>query len=167
LWRLGPAGVALVRCDGQELSLDPHVVVDIDIAARAAREVLAGAGSPLPATALETLRADGELLADWYDDWVIFERERFRQLRLHALEELCSRLSGEGHHAMATDAGLAAIASEPLRESAHRVLIGAHLREGNAGEALRQYNLCSDLLRRELGLAPSAALEQLVAHLHR
>ncbi|MGH8905015.1 MAG: hypothetical protein ACRD0K_00470 [Egibacteraceae bacterium] len=31
----------------------------------------------------------GDLLPDWYDDWVLIERERFHQLRLHALEALC------------------------------------------------------------------------------
>ena len=167
LWRLGPQGAWIVRCEGQELSLDPHVVVDVDVVGRAARDVLEHPDRPVPASVLELLRTGGELLVDWYEDWVVFERERVRQLRLHALEELCGRLSAAGRHALAADVGLAAVASEPLRESAHRMLIGAYLREGNAVEALRQYELCRGLLRRELGLAPSAALEQLVAHLPR
>ena len=48
------------------------------------------------------------------------ERERFRQLRLHALERLCEDLTAAGSYAAAAEAGFAAIASEPLRESAHR-----------------------------------------------
>ena len=40
----------------------------------------------------------GELLPDWYDDWVLLERERFRQLRLHALDALCDDLTRAGRH---------------------------------------------------------------------
>ena len=37
-----------------------------------------------------------ELLPGWYDDWVIFERERIRQQLLHALEILSRRLVSRG-----------------------------------------------------------------------
>jgi hypothetical protein len=36
-----------------------------------------------------------DLLPAWDDDWLVLERERHRQLRLHALENLSARLSGE------------------------------------------------------------------------
>jgi DNA-binding SARP family transcriptional activator len=165
LWRLGSASAGLVRCHGSELSIDPAVAVDVDIVSRSARALLDEPDAPVPSTAFGSLRDDGDLLPDWYDDWVLIERERFRQLRLHALEALCLRLTGEGRHAQATEAGLAAVASEPLRESAHRALIAAHLGEGNACEALRQYQFCKLLLRCELGVEPSMQLELLVGHL--
>jgi DNA-binding SARP family transcriptional activator len=41
-----------------------------------------------------------------------------------------------------------------------------HLAEGNAGEALRQYDAFRRLLRSELGLPPSPAMRRLVAELH-
>jgi DNA-binding SARP family transcriptional activator len=47
------------------------------------------------------------------------------------------------------------VAVEPLRESAHRALIGAHLAEGNRVEALRQLARLRHLLREELGVEPS------------
>lgn len=165
LWRLGRPAGEIVRAQGPWLSIDPAVEVDVDIATRTARGLLDQPDRSETTTALAQLRDEGDLLADWYDDWVLIERERFRQLRLHALEALCRRLSGEGRHAYATEAGLAAVASEPLRESAHRALIAAHLNEGNAGEALRQYRVCQALLRDELGLEPSEQLKLLVAHL--
>jgi DNA-binding SARP family transcriptional activator len=105
---------------------------------------------------------DGDLLPGWYDDWVLFERERLRQLRLHALETLALALAAEGRFAAAVEAGLAAIRTEPLRESAHRVVVRVHLAEGNLTEALRQYELCRRLFRAELGLEPSALLTDLV-----
>jgi DNA-binding SARP family transcriptional activator len=104
-----------------------------------------------------------ELLPDWYDEWVLLERERFRQLRLHALEAVCERLVQEGRYAQALMAGLAAVAVEPLRESAHRLVVRAHIEEGNLYEAYRQYRSCAELLESELGLAPSPAMQALVA----
>ena len=58
--------------------------------------------------------------------------------------------------------GLAAVAGEPLRESAHRALITAYLAEGNRSEALRQYRFFRHLLADELGLEPSPLMESLV-----
>ena len=104
----------------------------------------------------------GDLLPDWYDEWVITERERFRQLRLHALEALCKHFSVEGKSWLAVEAGLSAVAAEPLRESAHRALIEAHLAEGNRSEAIRQFDLFQRLLHEELGIEPSRSLALLV-----
>ena len=162
LWRLGQLRSSLLCCHGPRLAIEPAVRVDIDVATRSARALGDRTDTPVPQIVLTQLRDDGELLPDWYDDWVLIERERFRQMRLHALEALCNRLSREHRHSQATEVGLAAVASEPLRESAYRALIAAHLREGNAVEALRQYRLFKGLLRRELGLDPSPQLELLV-----
>ena len=106
-----------------------------------------------------------DLLPDWYEEWVSVERERFRQLRLHALDALCEQLTSAGRFAPAIEVGMAAVAAEPLRESAHQRLIEAHLAEGNRGEAIRQYCLCRRLLRDRLGLRPSNQLENLVREL--
>jgi len=167
LWRLGQPAGALVCCEGQRLSLNPDVEVDIRDASSIARRLLGDADVAVTQTAFAALRDAGELLPDWYDDWVLVDRERFRQLRLHVLERLCLRFSDEGRYANATEAGLAAVASEPLRESAHRALIEAHLAAGNPCEALRQYEICRRLLRRDLDLAPSAVLEGLIGPLRR
>jgi DNA-binding SARP family transcriptional activator len=67
-----------------------------------------------------------------------------------------------GRFGEAVQAGLAAVKAEPLRESAQRSLIRAHLAEGNLGEALRQYHSFRRLLLEELGVGPSAELEDLV-----
>src|SRR4029077_344554 len=105
----------------------------------------------------------GELLPDWYDDWVMVERERLRQLSLHALEALAEQLLEVGRLGAALEAALEAVAMEPLRESAHRLLIRIHLAEGNGAEAIRESELCGRLLRDQLGLEPSPQLARLVA----
>jgi len=162
LWRLRHPSCRLVEATVRNLALDPDVIVDLREATCRAQRVLAGRHEPGDLTALI---AAGELLPDHYDDWVMIERERFRQLRLHALERLCEECRDAGRFAEATEAGLAAVATEPLRESAHRVLIRTHLAEGNAGEAARQYRVYRDLARNELGVAPSSRLRTLVGSL--
>ncbi len=91
---------------------------------------------PEQADGLEDSDLHGDLLPDWYDDWVLVERERLRQLRLHALERLAERAIGEARYGQAIDIALTAIQADPLRESAHRMLIRAHAAEGNSSLAI-------------------------------
>jgi DNA-binding SARP family transcriptional activator len=116
----------------------------------------------VPAHLAVTLIVSDDVLPDWYDDWLDTERERFRQIRLHALERLCERLTVERRFGEALQAGLAALRTEPLRESAHRAMIGMHLAEGNLGEAVRQYEACERLLWSQLGVKPARQTSELI-----
>ena len=108
----------------------------------------------------------GDLLPGWYDDWIVLERERFRQLRLRALDTLCERLAEAGCLDAALEAGLAAVAGEPLRESSHRAVVRVHLADGNVAEAIRQYRLYRQLLHDHLGLEPSGQMTELLPRVH-
>jgi DNA-binding SARP family transcriptional activator len=164
MWRVPSLhGRAIVAGTATHLGLRPEVRVDY-------HETLAWAtalvnGQPRDDLALWHGHSgvSQELLPDWYDEWVLLERERFRQLRLHALEAVCERLVEQGRYAQALMAGLAAVAVEPLRESAHRLVVRAHIGEGNLYEAYRQYRSCAALLESELGLKPSPAMQALAA----
>jgi DNA-binding SARP family transcriptional activator len=160
LWQLGRLGRHLVEASKSHLRLSVSVAVDL-------REVMATAWRLVRPVVPEGGGIDAaifshDLLPDWYEDWVVLERERFRQLRLHALEALCRWLSLVGRHADAVQAGLVAVSGEPLRETAHRTLIEAHLAEGNLVEARRQYEWFRRLLIQELGAEPSDGLARLV-----
>jgi DNA-binding SARP family transcriptional activator len=161
LWRINRCGHPLVAADTRALRLMPDVVVDLRESARSAQKVVRGEVKG-GAVRVDELNA-GDLLPGWYDEWVVTEREHFRQLRLHALEKLCEQLTDEARFGEAVEAGQAAVAGEPLRESAHRVLIRAYLTEGNRGEALRQYEACQRVLRHELGIDPSPITQALLA----
>jgi DNA-binding SARP family transcriptional activator len=166
LWRANRSGHHLISVVSSQLALAPAVNVDVQEARGQARRLVEGAAE-VDELSLDRNVLAGELLPDWYDDWVLIERERHRQLGLHALETLASRLVELGRFGEAADAALAAVASEPLRESAHRTLIGVHIAEGNVSEALRQYEVCRWLLNDRLGLKPSPKIDELVRGLTR
>jgi DNA-binding SARP family transcriptional activator len=164
VWRLKEVADGLVDADQSELGLTRDVQVDLHRLKAESGRVLDDETGGTSLTA-DIAALTGDLLPDWYDDWVLVERERVRHLRLHALETLCDELSLRDHYAAAVRAGLAAVMVEPLRESAHRVLIAAHLRAGNQHEALREYEGYRRLLLSEIGLPPSPRIDALVAPL--
>ena len=160
LWRFKGGRQVLRDSDGQ-LSLVEEVTVDVDQMRTAALQLTStndfNTDDDPPTTTFEA-----DLLPAWYDEWLIIDRERIRQLRLHALEALAARRIRVGDYAASLDAALAAVRAEPLRESAHRCVIEAHLAEGNVAEARRQFETCRAILARELGIAPSAAVISLI-----
>ena len=162
LWRLGRLCRGAVTTTPARVAISSHVTIDV-------RRYWAVAGAlvdhaPLSAvdrhSFTDLMRA--ELLPGWYDDWVILERERLRQRGLRALEWLSARWLEQGAYASALDAALAAIAAEPLRESAYEAAARIHLAEGNLIQARRQYEACLQLLSDELGTEPSREFADLV-----
>ena len=162
LWRLGRITYPLVSLTSDHMSLSPAIEVDLRAGEALAHRVLdpSQALDEVAAVNEEALTAD--LLPDWTEDWVLMERESYHQLRLRALEALCRRLSAKGRSGQAVQAGMAAVAGEPLRESARSALIQAHIAEHNIDAALREYESFRRLLEEELGLEPSADLQGLV-----
>ena len=148
-----PAGLLEERADGL-LALDPAVEVDLDEAMALVRTLADGAGRPEGVPA-DLPRARALLAADILPGdpapWLAVERERFRQIRLNAVEELSAALSAAGRHADAVAVAEDAVRTAPSRESARRALIEAHLAQGEIAEAVAQYDEYQDLLRSSVG----------------
>jgi len=167
LWRLGGRDNRLLCNRDDTVRLQEAVRVDVDDMLARARGLLAAeVGTEFEVTAdLRDCLAlfEHELLPGWWDEWVLAERERLRVLQLHALERLAERLLSARDYAHALECCLLLIRAEPFRESAHRLLIAAHVAEGNLAAAVRHYRGFRDLLREELGLGPSSQMDSLMA----
>jgi len=160
VWRLNQIVPGVIAVKPTRLQLAAFVDTDVaEFVGQATASLSAGdkPGSPPPDPRVH------ELLPGWYDEWLVFERERLRQLSLHVLEHAARQLCAAGRYAIALDLALAAIRGEPLRESAHRTAIEVHLAEGNVGEAMRMYRQFRRLLAEQLGVGPSPALTRLIA----
>lgn len=164
LWRLQGAGCEVIEVRNGELRLAPSLRVDYREAALLSRALLDGRAADLGAVADWAVLA-GELLPDWDEEWVAVEREHHRQLSLQAMEALSERMLAAGTLPQALEVALAVFAREPLRETAHRLMIRVHLADGNAFEAIRQYHLYERLALTRIGIRPSPQMRELVSGL--
>lgn len=109
---------------------------------------------------LTPLAAD--ILPGWTAAWIAVERERFRQLRLHAVEERSLRLVAAERFDAAVELAQSAVRAAPSRESARKALIEAHLAQGNIAAAVDQYDQYQELLRSSIGGPVSSGLDGLI-----
>lgn len=172
LWRLRCAGIDVVLADKRSLILDPAVDVDVHLVAAWAYRLISGQPTPDDLAVSDGRLRDSHgatvimdacrLLSTWNEDWAVLERERLRQRVLHALEAAARLLALDGRAAEAVRVAALAVAVDPLRESAHRSLLEAHLAAGDRPSALAAYASFRDLSRSRLGIEPSRRLTEVL-----
>ncbi|MCH8913078.1 MAG: hypothetical protein IIA33_05860 [Planctomycetes bacterium] len=115
----------------------------------------------------------GDLLAgltfeqDSLDAWCAAERTRLRDQFYEALATLTSHYVDTLNLDAAIETGRRLVGLDPLREDAHRSLMRIYQRVGRRADALKQYRLCVDILRRELNVEPEAATTRLYQEIRR
>jgi SARP family transcriptional regulator, regulator of embCAB operon len=99
----------------------------------------------------------------WLDDW----RRRLDDVRVRGLECFAAARLGLGGPTLpqAADCARQLIDLAPFRETGHLILMEALERSGNAAEALRAYDRLRVMLRDELGVAPSPAVQNVYQRL--
>jgi DNA-binding SARP family transcriptional activator len=160
LWRLHRAGANVVFGGEDRLGLR-GVVVDLNLLLDLARRLIRHP-DPDDLARLTLLIGCGDVLPAWDEEWVVADRERFRLMRLEALERAASALIVERRLGEAVIVAVAAVRSDPLRESARRVLMEAYFSQGNVGDAIRCYRSFCALLQAEFGVRPTSAMDDLL-----
>lgn len=90
-----------------------------------------------------------------FEEWLLAQRVRYRELALHTLHTLTEHHLSRGEYGRAIDSATRLLALDGWREEAHRQLMLALVRSGQRRAALAQYETCRRLLDQELGVAPS------------
>jgi DNA-binding SARP family transcriptional activator len=159
LWRLngGNEHRAIVST-GSSLALHPDVSVDVVELERRGWALIDGV--PSPTTRLLDTSFSHELLPGWYEDWVIIERERLRQLQIRFLEALVDQLRRVGDFARAIDHAMRLVAIDPLRERSQLALIHALAAEGSWGQARSQAAKYRLLMTDTFGCRPTATFTE-------
>jgi DNA-binding SARP family transcriptional activator/energy-coupling factor transporter ATP-binding protein EcfA2 len=152
--------------DAASVAIDPaHVEVDTATFERLASETTL--------TALERAAAlyEGDLLLglsvreDAFEEWLGAERERLRQRAIGVFTRLLEQQTAKTRSEAAIDTALRLFALDPTQETVHRSLMRLYASQGRRAAALRQYQLCVDVLQRELGVEPENATRALYQEL--
>jgi SARP family transcriptional regulator, regulator of embCAB operon len=154
------------------LALPPGSVVDLERAMAA----LHRAEGLMRQAAWEAVVAEAQVaieiaargfLSGEEGEWVEGQRRLLEEARIHALECTVTAELARGYAALAERQAEQLVALAPLRETGHRLLMQALVAGGNRGQAVIAYDRCRRLLREQVGIAPSAELEQLYRQLMR
>jgi DNA-binding SARP family transcriptional activator len=161
LWRLHKVSLALVSSEAHRLRLSPRVHVDVHEVLDTTSGLRRTDYDVLGAPVLPTVTP--ELLPNWDEMWVVVERERYRIRRLEAMDRLAAALLERHRPVEALLAALDVVRSEPLRESAWRLVVQAHLDQGNYAQAVLAFRDYERLLYDDLGIAPSPLIRGMMA----
>jgi DNA-binding SARP family transcriptional activator len=164
LARLREIGLAdVVLAEGEHLVLTDAVRLDTRLAAQAAE-----AGRPDEALGhWRGSLGDGLELdaADEFADWLASQRQRLQAQWRQWQASACAAREAAGDLLGALEHLHRLLQDDPLQEQLHRQAMRLHAAAGQREAALAQHRHCEDLLRRELGLSPSAETEALAAEL--
>ncbi len=149
-----PHSDCCLRSEGQVLVWQPHVPYTLDTT-----EFEAAIKAGELESAIELYR--GDLLPECYGDWAELERERLRRLYLTALEQLVRQTEDAHDYHAALGHAQRLAREDPLCEEHCRCLIRLQMLAGDRAAALRTYHAYATALRRELGIEPAPATQQL------
>jgi DNA-binding SARP family transcriptional activator len=160
----------VVILDGGVYRLDPglQLWVDVDEFDRHVRggrqfEVAGDPAGALSEYELATALYQGDFLADdRYEEWPILVRERLRLTWLDTVERLSHLYFSQGRYASCATLCQRIVECDPCREDAHHRLMRSYSRQGQLHLAIRQYRICVEALRAELGV--DAAPETIDLH---
>lgn len=151
---------ALIYVDESDLQWKPSIPFSLDVKefeqalATAALRQDACSQQVALSNAVELYSAD--LLVSHYEDWILPERDRLRELYVHALEELMALSEDQGDLRCAIRYGHRLLRYEKLHESTYCSLIRLHRMCGERGRAVQVYEQCEKLLDEMLGVPPCA-----------
>jgi DNA-binding SARP family transcriptional activator len=156
---LAKSGALVVRADTVAVNparIDVDVVRFEQLGADGSRARLEQAVALYRGDLLESFHVK----APAFEDWLLIERERLRELARKALARLLATQTRAGDSEVALHTARRLLALDPLREDVHRAVMHLYVAQGQRGAALRQYQSCVGILRHELGVEPDATTKR-------
>lgn len=144
-----PQPLLLAKGDSLQLNPDLPLWLDVEVFRQRVAE------GNLQDLKLAVALYQGDLLAGYYDDWLLAEQEQLREMFLAAVEQLVEGYKGRGEYEQALTEARRLAMEVPWREEAHREVMRLCHLLGRDNEALKQFEVCRQTLAEELDAEPS------------
>ncbi|TQV85968.1 AfsR/SARP family transcriptional regulator [Aliikangiella coralliicola] len=102
-----------------------------------------------------------DILGNFTAEWALREREKIRRVYFNVLRKLIEYYRFQKDYRSSIRYAQLILDNEPLREDVHRELMELYELSGQRAMALRQFEECRNLLRKELAIPPMRQTMQL------
>ena len=102
-----------------------------------------------------------------FEAWVRAERERYRELMVGGLLKLIGQYESMRDIGSVVKHATHLLALDPINEKVHRALMSAYAAQSRYDAALKQFEVCKDVLQRELGVEPQPETSGLYREIRR
>src|SRR5215207_1790650 len=155
-------GEQFILTDRETIQINPEFPIWVDVyeVEKQAKEILSA--SHQAGSGIDPSLYRGDLLQDFYDDWVLEDREQYRNLFVSALAHFAQFLKTHGDYQRAISIANKMISIDPGNEQAYQHLLFCYGALGNRSEALKVYEECARRLMEQFGVEPSEATTALI-----
>lgn len=89
-----------------------------------------------------------------FEEWILSERARINEIAYPVFERLADFYRNASEQVKSQQIAQRLVDIDPLRESSHRLLMRILAQSGQRPAAIKQFNTCADILKRELDISP-------------
>jgi DNA-binding SARP family transcriptional activator len=152
--------ILLVDPDWIQINAKADMWLDVEMFEQAYTPVMGIPGEKLDyhraqalRSAVELYRAD--LLEDCYQNWCLYERQRFQHMYLSMLDKLMGYSEVNREYEAGLSYGMQILHYDRAHEATYRRLMRLFYLAGDRTGALRQFERCVTALKEELGVPPT------------
>ena len=145
----------IVLADRETIGLNPSFPLWADVVhfESKAQELL---DDPQPQPVrFNVIAYQGDLLSDFYDDWILPLREHYRGLYLDVMLRAVEQSRGQSEYKLAIGYAQKILTLDVANERAHQHLMFCYITLGDRNKALEQYETCRRALHDELAVEPA------------
>jgi DNA-binding SARP family transcriptional activator len=157
---LGQAEGRLLLVNPEWIQVNPEVEVWVDVAVFEEYFACLRSDEPLNDESAQVLDDavhlyKDDLLVGWYQDWCLYERERYQNMYLLMLDKLVGYCEANRNYTAGVEYSARILHYDPAHERAHQQMMRMYHLAGDRTAALRQFDRCVESLKKELNVAPA------------
>jgi predicted ATPase/DNA-binding SARP family transcriptional activator len=158
-------GEECVLTDRETVQINPSYPLRTDVIEFREQATRFLAQNPPDPAAVNINIYQGDLLSEFYEDWILPERSALSTLYLDMLLRLTQYLRSQSEYERVIELSKRVLQHDPANEPAYQHLMFCYMALGDRHAALKQYEECQRSLQEELGVEPSPETIALYEHI--